>query len=317
MRRVLDRLPRQPVAIVLALLLAGLLIVCVFGEHWWGNGARTLDVANGNLPPSSAHRLGTDALGHDVLDRTLVATRLSLELALVATAIATTFGYTLGALLTMLGPRARRIGLGALETALAFPAILVAIFVTAVLDPGKWTAAVAIGIAFVPNLARVAYTVAAAAVGSEYIAAARALGVRPVRLFIRHLLPNIAEPLLITASFAVGTCLISVSALSFLGLGVQAPDFDWGSMLSDGIRAFYTAPAQALAPAVAITIAGLTVGLAGETFARLANPQLRGRRRAAGGHAAGLAEIAAQGEAIGQITTGAEPVAGPGAEAAA
>jgi peptide/nickel transport system permease protein len=291
MRRIADRLPRQPAAIVLALLLLGMALVCLFGEHWWGKGATSLDVANGNLPPSSAHPLGTDALGHDMLDRTLVAARLSIELALVATAIAAVLGYTLGALLTMVGPRVRRVGLGALEVALAFPAILVAIFVTAVLDPGKWTAAVAIGIAFVPSLARVAYTVAAAAIASEYTAAARALGVRPLRLFTRHLLPNIAEPLLITASFAIGSCLIAVSALSFLGLGVQEPDFDWGAMLSEGIRAFYTSPAQALAPALAITIAGLTFGLAGETFARLSNPQLRGRRRRSGQHLSSLTEL--------------------------
>jgi peptide/nickel transport system permease protein len=295
-RRLLSRVRHDPLALVVGVLLLALLVVSVFGDAWWGEGARTLDVSDGNAPPSAEHKLGTDALGRDVLDRTLVATGLSLELALLATAIAASVGYLLGAALALLGPRPRRMGVGALETMLAFPPLLVAIFVTAVLGPGKWTAAVAIGIGFVPSLARVAYTSAAATIATEYVDAARALGVGPARLFTRHLLPNLAEPLLITTSFAVATSLIWVSALSFLGLGVQAPEFDWGTMLSEGIRAFYIAPAQALAPAIAITIAGLAFGLAGETFARFANPQARRSDRLRARDARTLAEATSAAE---------------------
>lgn len=254
--------------------IALIIVISIAAPIVLANQSATFDILQANQNSSAHHLLGTDRLGRDILVRIVVATRLSIGLAFAATAIGAVIGFSFGAIAAILPPRIRPIALRTIDTLLAFPPILVAIFVGAIIGPGAVGATVGVGIAISFQLARVASTLALSVGGREYIAAAKVIGVKGPRLFFRYVLPNIAETLFVVTSVAISSAIVFVSSLSFLGLGVQAPDFDWGRMLTEGVQAFYITPAAAVAPAVAISLSALAFGFAGEAMARAMNPLL-------------------------------------------
>ncbi|WP_283139226.1 dipeptide/oligopeptide/nickel ABC transporter permease/ATP-binding protein [Rhizohabitans arisaemae] len=274
----------SPVALTALGTLGVLVVLAVVAPMLWGPAAVAVDPANAVRGPGSAHPLGTDRLGRDVLARTLVATRTSLLLGLVAALTATVLGLTAGGLVAVAGPRARAAGLRVLDAVLAFPAILTAILATLVLPSATVSAALAVGIAGAPGVMRITVTLAASVLARDYVAAARGLGVGRTRVLLRHVLPGIADSLAVSLSVVAGVSLVVVSSLSFLGVGVQPPGFDWGGMLSQGLRDLYVTPWAAIAPAVMIALAGLAFGLFGEALARAANPSVwtAGRTRRPG-----------------------------------
>jgi oligopeptide/dipeptide ABC transporter ATP-binding protein len=265
---------RAPTGAAAAATVLFLIVLAMAAPLLWGERARLIDVGRAGEGPSSDHLFGTDRLGRDIVARTLVATRLSMGLALAGAGTAAAIGLPFGALLAVLGPRLHGVGLRVIEILLAFPPILLAVFVTAILGPGAYGAVLAIGIAFAPNFARLASTLALSAAGRDYVASARVIGIRLDRLVLRYIMPNIADTLSISIFNAVGASLVAVSSLSFLGLGVQPPQFDWGSMLTEGVQAIYVTPLAALAPAGVIAAAGLAMGFLGEALARAMNPLL-------------------------------------------
>lgn len=239
----------------------------VFGPILWGDAATTADLTQLGSPPSREHPLGTDAGGRDVLARVLTATRLSVLMALAATAIGVTLGILFGVLPTVLPRRGARFVMSATGMALAFPALLLTIVVSIIVGTGVLGAMVAIGFAMVPFYARLTQTLAASVSGRDYVLAARVLGAGPIRILGRHVLPNVRDPLIVNASIGAGSALVAFAGLSFLGLGVQAPEFDWGRLLNEGLSQIYVNPAPALAPGFAVVFAGIVFTLIGETLA--------------------------------------------------
>ena len=252
-------------------------LVAVVAPIFLANSATTFDVFQAYQNPSREHLLGTDQLGRDLLIRIVVATRLSLGLAIAASGIGAAIGIPLGAITAVLPRWPRIVVQRTIDSLLAFPAIIVAIFIGAIVGPGALGAILGVGISLSFAIARTASTLALSIGGREYVEAARVLGVSPAQRFVRYILPNIAETMIIQATTSVSNSIVFVSALSFLGLGVQAPQFDWGRMLTDGVQAFYITPAAALGPAVAIAASALSFGFAGEALARAMNPLLWGR----------------------------------------
>jgi peptide/nickel transport system permease protein len=236
--------------------------------------ARAFDVSARYQGSGAEHLLGTDALGRDILARLLVATRLSIGVATVAALVGAVIGILLGAGAVLLPPRLRSIALRAIDTMIAFPFILLTMFVSTIAGFGVIGTVVAIAIPASFGKARVTSALAMSIGGREFIAAARVLGVGRGRLLLRYVLPNIAETLLITTTVSISTAIIALSSLSFLGLGIQPPEYDWGRMLTEGVNTFYLTPAAAVAPAVAIAISALTFGFIGEALARAFNPVL-------------------------------------------
>lgn len=224
--------------------------------------------------PSAEFWLGTDNLGRSILARLLVATALSLTLAVLATALAATVGIALGILVAMAPGRVRLLGLRAIDVTLSFPGILLAIVITAFIGVGPVGAVVAIGVAYVPDFARLSSTLAMSVTSRDFVAAARVLGVPPHRRLLRYILPNIGDSMTVAVFTTAAGALIAISSLSFLGLGVQPPLFDWGRMLAEGIVNFYVTPIAALAPATMIALAGMALGFFGEALARAMNPLL-------------------------------------------
>ncbi len=265
----------SPTGLAAAVGAGAIVVLAIIGPIvWGGHGATAENFAELNAAPSMRHLLGTDQLGRDILDRTLAATRLSLELGVLATAVSLVIGFPLGALVAMLGPRLRGLGRSAIAAMLSFPWLLLAIVIVAILGVGEESAVIAIGIAGVPYFARISESLASSTVAQDYVSAARVIGVSRRRLLLRHIMPNIGEPLTIAGLTAVAESIVAISALSFLGVGVQAPAYEWGALLTSGVQEFYLVPTAALAPAVMITVTALLFTLLGESLARALNPVL-------------------------------------------
>ena len=259
---------RTPVGLTATLLTAGVLLFAVLAPILWTGDANAVDTDNILAGPSAQHWAGTDNLGRDILFRTLVATRLSVELALAATAIGVVVGLLLGTAPFLLGRRSGRIVTAGVNIAVAFPGLLLALFFAVVFGIGATGAVLAIGLAGAPGFGRLTQTLVAGIAARDFVSAARLAGVGRVRILLRHVLPNIAEPLVVNATIGAGSALLAFAGLSFLGLGVQQPAYDWGRLLFDGIQVIYVNPAAALAPGVAVLIAGLAFNLFGESVAK-------------------------------------------------
>jgi len=263
----LRRTVSSPLGVASGILLALILLLAIFAPLLWTAQANALDVINMRQGPSAKHWLGTNILGQDIFYRVLVASRLSVGLALAATAIGVGAGLVLGTAPVILGRRAGRFITSVINVAVAFPALLLALFFAVIFGVGAQGALLAVGFASAPAFARLVRTLSASVAGLDYIAAARIAGVSRFRLLTRHVLPNIGEPLIVNATIAAGDALLSFAGLSFLGLGVQAPSYDWGQLLNDGLQDIYTRPAEALGPGVAVVVAGLAFNLFGEALA--------------------------------------------------
>ena len=267
-RRQLAAALRTPTGFVSAVVMVALVLVAVAGPWIWGGAAARINVDHILEGASSRHVFGTDNLGRDILARVLVAGRSSLLYAMLAVAVAAVVGVPLGALPTVLGPRAARTVGAFIDFSVAFPGLLLAIFLAVVLGVGPQAAVLAVGIAGAPSVARLTLTLSASVAGSDYVAAARLIGIPRRRVLAAHVIPNIAEPLVLNLTLAIGQALLALSGLSFLGLGIQAPAYDWGRLLSDGLGRVYVSPLAALGPAAAVVVAGLAFNGLGEALAQ-------------------------------------------------
>lgn len=232
------------------------------------------------LSPSPEHPLGTDEFGRDLLARSLVATRLTLLLTISASAISVIVGVIIGLAVWLLPVRVRRFIIGVNSVAVAFPSLVLALVIAAILGPGAWTAALAVGISSIPAFVRLTVNMAAPVLEREYVSTARLLHVSRPLVMTRHVLPNMAEPLLVLAASNFAVTLVELSGLSFIGLGVQSPEYDFGLLLSDALAAIYTQPSQVVGPSVMIMLTGLAAMLIGDGLAASSNPRTRGARRA-------------------------------------
>ncbi|MER7133612.1 dipeptide/oligopeptide/nickel ABC transporter permease/ATP-binding protein [Streptosporangium saharense] len=261
---------RTPAGLAGTILVTIMVVLAVIGPPIWGAEAERINPAVILQGVSDAHPLGTDNLGRDILARVLVAGRLSLVLALLTTLIGAVAGIVLGALPSVLPRRGARLVTGTVNALVAFPSLLLAMFTAVISGLGARGAVLGIGVALAPGFARLTQTLAASVAGADYVAAARMLGVPRLRIMTRHVLPNIAEPLILNLTQALGSALLALAGMSFLGLGVQPPSFDWGRLLFDGFSRIYDTPAVALGPAVAVALAGIGFNLLGDALARAA-----------------------------------------------
>ncbi|MFI6599647.1 dipeptide/oligopeptide/nickel ABC transporter permease/ATP-binding protein [Nonomuraea sp. NPDC050536] len=242
--------------------------VAVLGPAVWGGVAAHVDMDAALQPIGAGHLLGTDDLGRDVLARVVVATRLSAGLALSATLISLALGLVAGGLPSVLGVRGGRLVTASIDLAMTFPGLLLVLALAVIFGAGATGAVLAIGVAGAPSFARLTKNLAATVATQDYVSAARLFGVGRARLLVRHVLPNIAQPLVVNAAIGAGQALLAFAGLSFLGLGVQSPAYDWGRLLDEGLPNIYGNPAAALGPAAAIVLAGVAFSLAGEALAQ-------------------------------------------------
>jgi peptide/nickel transport system permease protein len=228
-----------------------------------------------NRPMSADHWLGTDAFGRDMLARALVGARSSLVMALAATALSMVAGVLIGTAVWIVPRRVREGALRIVEIAVSYPELLVAVVLAAILGAGRWQLVLAVGLANIPATARLTANLGAALHQRDFVTTARLTGVPGWAMIGRHLLPNMAEPLLIQLAATFSTGLVAMSALSFVGLGVQIPDYDLGSLLAAALPAIYSRPVEVVGPALMIVLMSVAAMLIGDGLAASADPRLR------------------------------------------
>ncbi len=224
------------------------------------------ELMNRLAPPSAAHWFGTDDLGRDILSRILAGTRISVLFPLGSVAIAILLGLPAG---LIAGCSPGRIGsvLNFLaDVMMSFPPLLFAVAFIAVRGPGLANAMIVVGIIFAPRLFRIARAATQEVMAETYIEAARAIGSSPLQILLWHVLPNMAGPVIVYISFAMGTSLLIEAILSFIGLGVQPPAAGWGSMLGRAFRFIYQSPSGVVFPGVAIAATVLAFNLLGDAL---------------------------------------------------
>lgn len=225
--------------------------------------------------PNSAHLMGSDEFGRDVLSRVIWGSRSSLAAGAVAASIALVIGVTLGMLAGFYGGRTDTLIMRTMDVVLAFPYLLLAIGVVSILGPGMQNAMIAIGIVYVPTYARVVRGTVLSVLARDYVEAARALGARDTRLMWSHILPNSLAPVIVQVTLNVGTAIIMTAGLSFLGLGTQPPTPDWGNMLASGRDYLIDCPWIATFPGLAILVTVLAFNLVGDALRDALDPRLR------------------------------------------
>src|SRR4051812_11528637 len=226
-------------------------------------------------PPSLAHPMGVDELGRDILSRVIWGSRVSLQAGAIAATIALVVGSVLGMLAAFYGGRADTLIMRSMDVLLAFPYLLLAIAVVAILGPGLLTAMIAIGIVHVPGYARIVRGSVLVVRSREYVEAASALGATDLRVMGAHVLPNVLGPIIVQVTLNVGSAIIDTAGLSFLGLGTQPPTPDWGNMLAAGRSELINAPWIATFPGVAILVTVLAFNLMGDALRDAMDPRLR------------------------------------------
>jgi ABC-type dipeptide/oligopeptide/nickel transport system permease subunit len=236
-----------------------------------------VDLAANYQPSSRLHWLGTDHVGRDTLSRLIAGARVSLGIAVTSTACGLLAGGAIGLVATWRRGWVERLLLQGVDILLALPELLLAITAITILGRGLVSTVVAVAVYAVPSFARITRAAAQPIVRGEFVAAARASGASDLRVLVRHVLPGCWPPLLAHTTVMLGSAILLASGLSFLGLGVQPPDAEWGAMLSRGRELLRTAPLGAVAPGLAITLTVLSFSVLGDGL-RDASPRAGARR---------------------------------------
>jgi peptide/nickel transport system permease protein len=267
---------RKPLGALSALLLLGVVVVAVFAP-----AVATHNPAQ-NIPrarlqaPSSAHLFGTDAQSRDLFSRVVYGARLSLKVGILAVALGTLAGSAVGIVSGYFSGTVDLVIQRAVDIMLAVPVLILAIALVALLGRSTTNVVVAIAIGFVPGASRVIRGAVLAAREQQYVESARALGAGHARIMLRHILPNIAAPIIILATVGLGGAIIAETSLSFLGLGPQVTQPSWGEMLSNQARTFMTvAPWLGIFPGLAITLTVFSVNMLGDALRDVLDPRLR------------------------------------------
>jgi peptide/nickel transport system permease protein len=235
------------------------------------------------LPPGGGHPLGTDQLGRDLLARVVAGARVSLVSGLAALAVSLVLGVPAGLIAGYSGGRWDEALMVVVEILMSFPGVLLALLAIAVLGPGQQNVVLAVGLASTPVFARLVRGSALAVREQEYVMAARALGATPSRLAVRHVLPGCLAPIVVIAVLRLGTTIVTIAGLGFLGLGGDPARPEWGAMLSQGQEFLRRAPHIALVPGGAMLLTVLSVNLFGDAVADALNPRVATRRAVRGG----------------------------------
>lgn len=276
MQRLLRKMRRKPLGALGLLIVLALVVMAVFAPWLAPYNPTRPDYMAMLAGPSDQYLLGTDELGRDMLSRLIWGARASLQAGLIAVILAAGIGVPIGLVSGYFrGPLDEYVVMRLTDAMMAFPVIVLALALTAILGPSLYTAMVAIGIVYAPIFIRLARAQTLSIRETEYVEAARALGNRHFGIMVKHVLPNIASPLVIQMSVSMATAILVESALSFLGLGVQPPTPSWGSMLRIGSNYMQEAPWIAFWPGLAIFIAVLGINLFGDALRDVLDPRDR------------------------------------------
>ncbi|MDH3676278.1 MAG: ABC transporter permease [Anaerolineae bacterium] len=251
------------------------LAVAILADQISPYGATEMHPEDRLLPPNATYLLGTDEFGRDILSRLIHGARVSLKVAVLSVAAAGILGCSLGILSGYTGGSVDNLTMRVMDVIFAFPAILLALGIVAVLGAGSNNVIVAMTLVYLPIFARVARGPVLSTKEMEYVTAAHATGSSSTRIVTRHILPNITAPIIVQVSLALSWAILTEAALSFLGLGTQPPQPSWGNMLSESRTLMELAPWTAFSPGAAIMLAILGFNLLGDSLRDVLDPRLK------------------------------------------
>lgn len=259
--------------IVFAGLAAALLLITIFAKYICPYDPYAQDLTQAMQPPSAAHLMGTDTYGRDMLSRVLIGAQTSISSTFALVAIITVFGTVVGIFCGYYGGIVDSVMMRISDVCLAFPGLVFAMAVAAILDGGVRNAVIALALISWPKYSRIARGQTLSIKNLPYMQASQLAGDSVLQMIFRHVLPNIAGPILVTSMLDIGTMMMEIAGLSFLGLGAQPPVAEWGSMMSSGRSMLQTYPWIVLSPGLAIFISVVIFNLLGDTIRDYMDPK--------------------------------------------
>ena len=260
--------------LIFFLVLAGiLLLVTIFADRIVPYDPYAQDLSKSMMPPSSEHLMGTDRYGRDMFSRVIVGAQVSIFSTLALVGVISVFGTIVGTLCGYYGGAVDSIVMRISDVCLAFPGLVFALAIAALLGGGVGNAVIALAVISWPKYARVARSQTLALKNVPFVLAARLSGCTSLQMILRHILPNILGPILVTAMLDIGTMMMELAGLSFLGLGAQPPTAEWGNMMSGGRSMLQTYPWLVLSPGLAIFVTVVIFNLLGDTVRDYMDPK--------------------------------------------
>jgi peptide/nickel transport system permease protein len=271
--QIVRRLVSDSSAIAGAFLLGLPIVLALIAPFITHRGPDSINLNVLNQNPTGTYWFGTDYLGRDMWSRVVYGGRISLPAGLGVVGIAFGAGVPLGLIAGFVGGLVDDVIMRLVDILLAFPGILLAIGVVAILGPGLTSAVIAVGIAVVPGFARLARGSTLRTRELDFVEAARAQGASGRHILLRHILPNIVDPLIVLATLSLGSAILATAALSFLGLGTQLPTSDWGTLLSQGYEHMFQSWSEVTFPGIAIIVSVLGINLLGDALSDAIDPR--------------------------------------------
>lgn len=269
------RFSKRKVSVFGFIIILLFIIVSLLGPYLTIHDPLTQDLTNNFEKASFENWLGTDNLGRDIVSRLVHGARISFQISIVSVSLGLFGGLILGGLSGYYGGRIDALIMRFIDVLLAFPGILLAIAIVAVLGNGILNTMIAVAIFTIPDFARIFRGSVMGIKEMEYIDAAKAMGFPDITIIIKQIIPNALSPLIVQGTQLMGTSILIASGLSFIGLGVQPPNPEWGAMLSDAREYLSTSPLLAIAPGTAITLVVLSFSLVGDGLRDVLDPQLK------------------------------------------
>lgn len=260
--------------LIFFLVLAGiLLLVTIFADRIVPYDPYAQDLSKSMMPPSAEHLMGTDRYGRDMFSRVIVGAQVSIFFTLALVGVISVFGTIVGTLCGYYGGAFDSIVMRISDVCLAFPGLVFALAIAALLGGGVGNAVIALAVISWPKYARVARGQTLALKNVPFVLAARLSGCTSLQMILRHILPNILGPILVTAMLDIGTMMMELAGLSFLGLGAQPPTAEWGNMMAGGRSMLQTYPWLVLSPGLAIFVTVVIFNLLGDTVRDYMDPK--------------------------------------------
>jgi peptide/nickel transport system permease protein len=226
--------------------------------------------------PSAQHFLGTDTLGRDILSRIIYGSRTTLMVGVIALGIAAVFGMMIGLVAGYFGGWVYQVIMRIVDALMAFPMILLALVIAALLGGGLRNVMIALGISLLPGYARLMCGQVLSAKSNDYVIAERSIGASDMRIMMRHIFPNCWPPLIVMITLMMGSTILAEAGLSYLGIGIEAPAAAWGGMINDGYPRLITNPMLSVAPGIAIMLVAFAFNMVGDGLRDALDPRLRG-----------------------------------------
>lgn len=273
-RDIWKRFKRRKTSLIALVFLLAVFVIAVIGPYLTKYEPTKMYLKEKYAPMSLSHPLGTDQLGRDTMTRLIYGARVSLSIAFIGVLTGCFVGLVLGLLAGYFGGWVDALISRIVEILLAFPGMLLAIAIIAILGNGVRNTTIAVGIFCIPSMARIVRGIVISIKNSEYIEACKVMGASDFRIIFEHILPNSISLVIVTVTLDLGTSILTASALSFLGLGVMPPNPEWGAMLNVGKEVMRSYPLGVLAPGLAITLVVMSFSLVGDGLRDSLDPRL-------------------------------------------